>query len=135
VNPVDIPPDRRPTSKDWLRHPELLPAFHAHNFPAVYGHLHRAGYSENQIGSLTRQSQSEVSAIIHGRRLMAYQVIDRVITGLRIPRCLVAMATCCGGPCSQHIPLEHRVGAPHLRSHQPQQNREPHLWSPDSIDT
>jgi hypothetical protein len=38
------------------------------------------------------QSQPEVSAIIHGRRIMAYEVLSRIADGLDIPRGYLGLA-------------------------------------------
>jgi len=45
-----------------------------------------AGISQHRIARATRQSQSEVSEIIAGRRVTAYDVLERIAEGLRIPR-------------------------------------------------
>ena len=41
---------------------------------------------------MTGQSQPEVSAIMHGRRVMAYDVLVRIADGLGIPRGLMGLA-------------------------------------------
>ncbi len=51
----------------------------------VYRLLRAAGVSQRQIADLTGQSQSEVSEIIKGRRVMAYDVLKRIADGLGIP--------------------------------------------------
>ncbi|MGH3801774.1 MAG: helix-turn-helix domain-containing protein, partial [Pseudonocardiaceae bacterium] len=52
----------------------------------VYKLLKAAGFSQRLIGALTGQSQSEVSEIINGRQVMAYDVLERIADGLGIPR-------------------------------------------------
>jgi len=52
----------------------------------VYRRLKSAGVTQRRIGELTAQSQSEVSEILKGRRVLAYDVLVRVADGLGIPR-------------------------------------------------
>ncbi len=67
-------------------------ALGARDVTRVYRLLHRAGYSQQHIAALTGQSQPEVSAVIHGRRVMAYDVLSRVADGLGIPRGYMGLA-------------------------------------------
>jgi transcriptional regulator with XRE-family HTH domain len=48
--------------------------------------LQRVGVSQRRIASLTGQSQSEISEIISGRQVMAYDVLVRIADGLGVPR-------------------------------------------------
>ena len=48
--------------------------------------LQKTGVSQRRIAALTGQSQSEISEIIGGRQVMAYEVLVRICDGLRIPR-------------------------------------------------
>jgi hypothetical protein len=87
---------------DWSR-PEMLDALAAHDFPKVFRLLQKFGFTQNAISAYTRQSQPEVSAVIHGRQILAYDVIRRVSTGLGIPLCMVGMGSCCRHtPCPDH---------------------------------
>jgi len=52
----------------------------------VYKLLTGAGVSQHRIGRLTGQSQSEVSEILHGRRVMGYGVLVRIADGLGVSR-------------------------------------------------
>jgi transcriptional regulator with XRE-family HTH domain len=52
----------------------------------VYRLLNEAGVPQRTIAALVGQSQSEVSEIIKGRRVQAYDVLARICTGLGIPR-------------------------------------------------
>jgi transcriptional regulator with XRE-family HTH domain len=49
---------------------------------SLYRLLRRAGISQRQIAALTGQSQSEVSEILKGRQVMAYDVLVRISDGL-----------------------------------------------------
>ncbi|MGH3543682.1 MAG: helix-turn-helix domain-containing protein, partial [Mycobacterium sp.] len=53
---------------------------------ALYRLLGEEGVSQRQISVLTGQSQSEVSEIIRGRQVLAYDVLVRIAEGLGVPR-------------------------------------------------
>jgi transcriptional regulator with XRE-family HTH domain len=53
---------------------------------ALYRVLKDAGVTQRQIAALTGQSQSEVSEILKGRHVRAYDVLVRIAEGLGIPR-------------------------------------------------
>ena len=59
----------------------------------VYQVVHQHGFSQQRIAALTGQSQPEVSAIMKGRRVMAYDVLARIFDGLGVPRGYVGMAS------------------------------------------
>ncbi|MFE2752447.1 helix-turn-helix domain-containing protein [Actinosynnema sp. NPDC059335] len=59
---------------------------------AVYRLLRRHGVSQRQIAALTGQSQSEVSEILKGRQVMAYDVLARIAQGLGVPRGYMGLA-------------------------------------------
>ncbi|MGH3870876.1 MAG: helix-turn-helix domain-containing protein [Pseudonocardiaceae bacterium] len=59
---------------------------------SVYRLLRRVGISQRQIAALTGQSQSEVSEILKGRQVMAYDVLARISDGLGIPRGYMGLA-------------------------------------------
>jgi transcriptional regulator with XRE-family HTH domain len=54
--------------------------------------LSRHGISQRQIAALTGQSQSEISEILGGRRVLSYDVLTRIADGLGIPRGLMGLA-------------------------------------------
>jgi len=58
----------------------------------VYRLLTQDDISQRQIAQLTGQSQSEVSEVIKGRRVMAYDVLLRIAQGLDIPRAWMGLA-------------------------------------------
>ncbi|GAA2821513.1 helix-turn-helix transcriptional regulator [Saccharopolyspora taberi] len=62
------------------------------NISEVYKQLRRHGVSQRQIAASTGQSQSEVSEILKGRQVMAYDVLARIADGLGIPRGYMGLA-------------------------------------------
>lgn len=78
-----IPPPLDPALWD---EPDMRTALAFRDITTVYRLLVRVGISQTQIGQLTGQSQSEVSEIIKDRRVQAYDVLDRIATGLGVPR-------------------------------------------------
>ncbi|MGH3889776.1 MAG: helix-turn-helix domain-containing protein [Pseudonocardiaceae bacterium] len=66
--------------------PDMHRALAGRDVSTVYKLLKAAGFSQRLIGALTGQSQSEVSEIINGRQVMAYDVLERIADGLGIPR-------------------------------------------------
>jgi hypothetical protein len=51
--------------------PEMRTALAARDITRVFRLLQKIGFSQQRIAAMTGQSQPEVSAIIHGRRVMA----------------------------------------------------------------
>jgi transcriptional regulator with XRE-family HTH domain len=71
----------------------------------VYRLLTEAGVSQACIAHATGQSQSEVSAVIAGRRVQSIAVLERIADGLGVPRGWMGMAYADGlGP--EHRPEE-----------------------------
>jgi transcriptional regulator with XRE-family HTH domain len=58
----------------------------------VYRLLRQHGVSQRQIAAMTGQSQSEVSEILKGRQVMAYDVLTRISDGLGVPRGYMGLA-------------------------------------------
>ncbi len=58
----------------------------------VYRLLTQTGIPQRTIAELVGQSQSEVSEILKGRQVQAYDVLVRICTGLDIPRELMGLA-------------------------------------------
>jgi antitoxin component HigA of HigAB toxin-antitoxin module len=79
---------------DWLR-PEMRSALTRRDVSAIYRQLQKIGYSQKKISGLTSQEQPEASAILHGRKVMAYDVLHRVVVGLGAPLCMAGMGGCC----------------------------------------
>jgi transcriptional regulator with XRE-family HTH domain len=74
--------------------PAVAEAVAARDITRVYRSLQKIGYSQQRIAALVGQSQPEVSAIMHGRRVMAYDVLVRIVEGLGIPRGRAGLGTC-----------------------------------------
>jgi len=93
-----------PVSPDVWDESEMRRAVVARDISSVYRLLRRVGVSQRQIAALTGQSQSEVSEILKGRQVMAYDVLARISDGLGIPRGYMglaydaAIATSAAGP-------------------------------------
>jgi transcriptional regulator with XRE-family HTH domain len=58
----------------------------------VYRILSGLGVTQRQIAAMTEQSQSEISEILDGRRVVAYDVLVRIAEGLSVPRGLMGLA-------------------------------------------
>ncbi len=67
-------------------------ALAAREVSSVYRLLCRTGVSQRQIAAMTGQSQSEVSEILKGRQVMAYDVLARIADGLGVPRGYMGLA-------------------------------------------
>ncbi|ASR33691.1 transcriptional regulator [Prauserella marina] len=72
--------------------PEMREALKRRNISEVYRQLRKHGVSQRQIAAMTGQSQSEVSEILKGRQVMAYEVLSRIAGGLKIPRGYMGLA-------------------------------------------
>ncbi len=81
-----------PVSPDAWEEPEMKRALADRDVSTVYRLLRRVGISQRQIAALTGQSQSEVSEILKGRQVMAYDVLARISEGLGIPRGYMGLA-------------------------------------------
>ncbi|MFZ0121083.1 MAG: helix-turn-helix domain-containing protein [Pseudonocardiaceae bacterium] len=91
---------RAPTEKGALsaHHRERLAtkparlALAQRDITALYRLLTDAGVSQQQIACLTGQLPSEVSEILGGRQVMAYDVLVRIAKGLDVPRAWMGLA-------------------------------------------
>ncbi len=72
--------------------PDMRAVLASRDVGALYRALTEAGLSQYQIARLTGQSQSEVSEIIGGRRVIAYEVLERIAEGLGVPRELMGLS-------------------------------------------
>jgi transcriptional regulator with XRE-family HTH domain len=59
---------------------------------ALYRVLQGEGVTQRQIAELVGQSQSEVSEILAGRKVLVYDVLVRIAEGLGIPRELMGLS-------------------------------------------
>ena len=71
---------------------EMRNALAAREVSTIYKLLRRKGVSQRQIAAYTGQSQSEVSEILKGRQVMAYDVLVRIADGLGVPRGYMGLA-------------------------------------------
>jgi transcriptional regulator with XRE-family HTH domain len=73
-------------TRDAWEDQEMRNALAAREVSTIYKLLRRRGVSQRQIAAMTGQSQSEVSEILKGRQVMAYDVLVRIADGLGVPR-------------------------------------------------
>ncbi|GAA1967112.1 helix-turn-helix transcriptional regulator [Amycolatopsis minnesotensis] len=88
-------PDARqghPISPAAWEQKEMRAVLAAREISGVYRLLRREGVSQRQIAAMTGQSQSEVSEILKGRQVMAYDVLARIADGLGVPRGYMGLA-------------------------------------------
>jgi transcriptional regulator with XRE-family HTH domain/predicted negative regulator of RcsB-dependent stress response len=83
--------DSRLSLERW-NEPEMKRALADRNISTVYRLLRKVGISQRYIAARTGQSQSEVSEILKGRQVMAYDVLVRISDGLNIPRGYMGLA-------------------------------------------
>jgi transcriptional regulator with XRE-family HTH domain len=77
----------------WVwEQPPIRAAVAARDISTLYRLLTRLGYSQQRIAAMVGQSQPEVSAILRGRKVMAYDVLSRIAGGLHIPRGYMGLA-------------------------------------------
>ena len=81
-----------PVTPEVWEHQEMRDALAGRDISTVYRLLRRQGVSQRQIAALTGQSQSEVSEILKGRQVMAYDVLTRIAGGLGVPRGYMGLA-------------------------------------------
>ncbi len=79
------------TPEVWDSRP-MREALASRDVSAIYRQLRRHGVSQRQIAASTGQSQSEVSEILKGRQVIAYDVLARIADGLGIPRGYMGLA-------------------------------------------
>ncbi len=72
--------------------PAMRAALAARDISQVYRLLNEAGVAQRTIAALVGQSQSEVSEIIKGRQVQAYDVLERICTGLGASRAAMGLS-------------------------------------------
>lgn len=90
-------PDRWALSRKWIdrrvwQNPRMRAALALRDLAAVFRILRAHGVSQRKIAAITDQSQSEISEIVGGRRVVAYDVLVRVADGFGIPRGWMGLA-------------------------------------------
>ncbi|MFC9250702.1 helix-turn-helix transcriptional regulator [Amycolatopsis thailandensis] len=81
-----------PVPPDAWEQAEMRAALATREISSVYRLLRKHGVSQRQIAAMTGQSQSEVSEILKGRQVMAYDVLTRIADGLGVPRGYMGLA-------------------------------------------
>src|SRR5262245_25484040 len=81
---------------DWVnpavwRRDDMQAALAARDIASVYRLLQRFGVSQRMIADRAGQSQSEVSEILAGRRVLSYDVLLRIADGLGVARGLMGL--------------------------------------------
>lgn len=77
---------------DLLTHREARTALARRDIAAVYRILCAAGVSRTRIAHVTGQQQSEVSAVLAGRRVQSIALLERIADGLGVPRGWMGLA-------------------------------------------
>lgn len=94
--PTRPAPTKQDTLSDRLHHALMTEAARRalaqRDIAAIYRLLTQADISQRQIAQLTGQSQSEVSEVLNGRWVMAYDVLLRIAQGLDVPRAWMGLA-------------------------------------------
>jgi len=70
----------------------VRPVLAERDIAALYLILKDEGVTQRQIAALTGQSQSEVSEILGGRKVLSYDLLVRIAQGLGIPRGLMGLS-------------------------------------------
>ena len=89
VDPAPVPPVVDPAA--W-RHVDMRRALASRDLAEVFRRLRRVGLSQRAVAAMTGLSQSEVYEILHGRQVMAYDVLCRIGDGLGVPRGWLGLA-------------------------------------------
>ena len=90
----------------WWDRPELRAVLASRDVAGIFRWLQRHGWSQTQIGARTCQSQGEVSEILNGRQVKAYDVLERVADAFEIPRGLMGLAYSATSNAGEHQPRE-----------------------------
>jgi len=82
MNHVDMP--QGPPDPEKFERPDFRAALEGRDYTQLFRLLQKIGYSQQRIAALCGMSQPEVSAVVHGRKIMAYTVMRRILRGLNI---------------------------------------------------
>jgi transcriptional regulator with XRE-family HTH domain len=72
--------------------PAMRHACASRDVGAIFRFLRDGGMTQREIAVLVRMNQSEVAAILAGRRVLAYDVLVRVADAVGIPRGLMGLS-------------------------------------------
>lgn len=90
---------------DWP-HPEMRRALREHDIATVFRMVMAAGVSQRVLAQSVGIAQSEVSEILAGRQVRAVAVLEKITTGLGIPRGYVGLAYTTGATADAEPPPE-----------------------------
>lgn len=85
MNVDPSPPGLTVDASVWQR-PEMRRALAERDLAGVFRLLRRVGVSQRAMAAATGLSPSEVYEVLHGRKVMAYDVLCRIADGLGVPR-------------------------------------------------
>jgi plasmid maintenance system antidote protein VapI len=103
-------PRRQLASAEWVdpavwQREDMRRALALHDIATVYRLLQRFGASQRQIAARTDQSQSEISEILGGRKVVSYDVLVRISEGLDVPRGWMGLAHSNGSLMTEQGPV------------------------------
>jgi transcriptional regulator with XRE-family HTH domain len=75
-----------------LDDPDTRHALAAHDIKRVFQLVLDSGVTHRELAVLVKMSQSEVSEVLKGRRVQAYDVLERICEALEVPRELMGLA-------------------------------------------
>jgi transcriptional regulator with XRE-family HTH domain len=78
-------PEPAPPDPDLWEVPEVRALLAERDIGALFAVLQRHGLSQRRIAALVGMSQSEISEVLGGRKVAAYDVLLRIALGLAIP--------------------------------------------------
>src|SRR5262245_14439854 len=81
-----------PINPEGWERPDMRAALAVRDVAAVYRLPQKHAGSQRQIAALTGQSQSEISEILGGRRVVSYDLLVRIAEGLSVGRGLLGLA-------------------------------------------
>ena len=81
-----------PIDPALYRRDDVCPVLADRDIAALYLILKDEGVTQRQIAELTGQSQSEVSEILAGRKVLSYDLLVRIAEGLAVPRELMGLS-------------------------------------------
>ncbi|MGH3866869.1 MAG: helix-turn-helix domain-containing protein [Pseudonocardiaceae bacterium] len=95
-----------PLPPEFLDDDEVRAALAARDIGAFYRLLKRLGMSQRQIAGRTGQTQSEVCAILQGRKVLNVLLLERIADGFGIPRARMGLSYGETGPDPAPVPQE-----------------------------
>jgi len=81
-----------PVDPALYRRDDVRPVLAERDIAALYRVLKDVGVTQRQIAELTGQSQSEVSEILAGRKVLSYDLLVRIAEGFHVPRELMGLS-------------------------------------------